>query len=90
MARRIQKNDIVKVIAGANKGTTGKVVAVLPKKNAVQIENLGLMHRKTKPTQLQPTGGHKDIHVPVPLHKVFRNQETKRGQSFVCALQEGA
>ncbi len=70
MAQRIQKNDTVKIISGADKGTTGKVVAVLPKKGGVLIENYGLKHRKTKPTQLQPMGGHKDIHVPVSLHKV--------------------
>lgn len=70
MANRIRKDDIVKIISGANKGTTGKVVAVLPKKNAVLVEGLGVKHRKLKPSQLNPTGGHKDIHVPTPLHKV--------------------
>ena len=30
MTQRIHKDDIVKIIAGANKGTTGKVLAVLP------------------------------------------------------------
>lgn len=70
MANRIKKDDIVKIISGENKGTTGKVVAVLPKKNAVLVEGLGVKHRKLKPSQLNPTGGHKDIHVPTPLHKV--------------------
>lgn len=70
MARRIQKNDIVKLISGVNKGTTGKVLAVLPQKNAVLVEGLGVKHRKIKPSRVQPTGGHKDIHVPTPLHKV--------------------
>ena|SRR6266568_2374272 len=70
MAKRIQKNDIVKLISGVNKGTTGKVVAVLPKKNAVLIEGIGIKHRKVKPSQLNPTGGSKDIHVPTPMHKV--------------------
>lgn len=70
MARRIQKDDIVKIISGDNKGTTGKVLAVLPKKNAVLVEGLGVKHRKIKPSQLNPRGGHKDIHTPTPLHKV--------------------
>lgn len=70
MANRIKKDDIVKIISGSNKGTTGKVVAVLPKKNAVQIEGIGQKHVHMKPSQLHPTGGHKDIHVPTPLHKV--------------------
>lgn len=81
MARRIQKNDIVKLISGAKKGTTGKVVAVLPKKNGVLIEGLGMMHRHTKPTRLNPTVGHKDIHVPVPLHKVALVIDEKTGKT---------
>ena len=67
---RIKKDDIVKLISGDNKGTTGKVVAVLPKKGAVLIEGIGVKHRKVKPSQQNPRGGSKDIHVPVPLHKV--------------------
>lgn len=70
MANRIRKDDIVKIISGSHKGTTGKVVAVLPKKGGVLVENLGVKHRHLKPSQLNPTGGHKDIHVPTPLHKV--------------------
>lgn len=70
MATRIQKNDLVKLISGTQKGTTGKVAKVLPKKNAVLIEGIGIKHRKVKPSQLNPTGGSKDIHVPTPLHKV--------------------
>lgn len=70
MAQRIQKNDIVKLISGSNKGTTGKVLAVFPQKNTVLVEGLGVKHRKVKPSRLQPTGGHKDIHVPTPIHKV--------------------
>lgn len=70
MANRIKKDDIVKIISGKNKGTTGKVVQVLASKNAVLIEGVGTLHRHVKPSQLNPRGGHKDIHVPVSLHKV--------------------
>ena len=70
MARRIQTGDIVKLISGHQKGTTGKVLAVLPKKDAALIENVGVKHRKVKPSQLNPTGGNKDIHVPTPMHKI--------------------
>jgi large subunit ribosomal protein L24 len=70
MAQRIQKNDLVKIISGSKKGVTGKVLAVLPKKNGALIEGIGVKHRKMKPTQLNPRGGSKDIHVPTPLHKL--------------------
>lgn len=68
--KRIIKGDTVKLISGAKKGTTGKVLAVLAKKNAVLIEGVGNIHRNVKPSQLNPRGGQKEIHVPTPIHKV--------------------
>lgn len=67
---RIVKDDLVKIISGDNKGTTGKVLAVLPRKNSALIENVGVTSRKVKPSQINPRGGVKDIHVPVPLAKL--------------------
>lgn len=90
MARRIQKNDIVKLISGSQKGTTGKVVAVLPKKNAVLVEGLGVKHRKIKPSRMQPTGGHKDIHVPTPLHKVALVVDEKTGKTSRVGYSKSA
>lgn len=68
--KRIRKGDTVKLISGANKGVTGKVLGVLTKKNAVLVEGIGNKHRHVKPSQLNPRGAHKDIHVPTPIHKV--------------------
>jgi len=68
--KKIVKGDTVKLISGANKGTTGKVEKVLASKGAVLIEGLGLRHRHIKPSALNPRGGHKDVHTPVPIHKV--------------------
>lgn len=68
--KRIIKGDTVKLISGAKKGTTGKVLKVLTKKNAVLIEGIGNIHRNVKPSQQNPRGGSKDIHVPTSIHKV--------------------
>ena len=45
-------------------------MAVLPKKNAALLEGVGVSTRKMKPTRLNPMGGNKDIHVPIPLSKL--------------------
>lgn len=76
---RIRKDDIVKLLSGKHKGKTGKVVAVLPKQNAVLVEGVGVGSRKVKPSQLNPRGGVKDIHVPTPLHKVALVVDEKAG-----------
>lgn len=70
MAQRIQKGDLVKIVSGNNKGTTGKVLSLLTKKETALIEGIGVKHRHVKPSQLNPRGGSKDIHVPIPLHKL--------------------
>jgi len=74
---RIIKGDTVKLISGANKGTTGKVVAVTTE--GVLVEGIGNKHRHVKPNQLNPRGSHKDIHVPVPAHKVALVVDEKSG-----------
>lgn len=79
--KRIKKGDTVKIISGAQKGTTGKVTAVLTKENAVQIEGVGQKHRHIKPSALNPRGGSKDIHVPVSLHKVALVVDEKAGKT---------
>jgi len=76
---RIIKGDTVKIISGAQKGTTGKVLAVTS--DGVQIEGVGQKHRHIKPNQLNPRGGSKDIHVAVPLHKVALVIDEKSGKT---------
>ena len=79
--KRIRKGDTVKVIAGADKGTTAKVLAVLTTKDAVLLEGIGQKHRHIKPSQLNPRGGSKDIHVPTPLSKVALVIDEKSGKT---------
>jgi ribosomal protein L24, bacterial/organelle len=67
---RIRKDDTVKIIAGAKKGTTGKVLAVDSKKNTVLVAGVGEGHRHVRKSQFNPTGGTKDIHVAVDISKV--------------------
>jgi large subunit ribosomal protein L24 len=93
MAQRIKKDDIVKVISGSHKGTTGKVLAVLGKKNAVLVEGIGNKHRHVKPSQLNPRGGNKDIHVPTPLHKlalIIDEKSTKTSRVGYITNADGA
>jgi large subunit ribosomal protein L24 len=79
--KRIKKGDLVKLISGSNKGTTAKVLAVLTAKEAVLLEGIGQSHRHIKPSQLNPRGGSKDVHVPVPLSKVALVIDEKTGKT---------
>lgn len=54
---KIRKDDNVIVIAGNNKGKTGKVLKVFPKNNRVIVEGVNIQKRHTKPNQANPQGG---------------------------------
>jgi large subunit ribosomal protein L24 len=53
----IRKNDSVMVIAGKERGKTGKILRVLPEKNSVIIERLNIVKRHSKPRGPQQAGG---------------------------------
>lgn len=67
---RIKKGDLVKFITGSNKGTTGKVLKVNTKDGTILVEGVGVRHRNVKPSQINPRGGQKDVHIPVQISNV--------------------
>jgi len=54
---RIKKDDFVRVIAGNDKGKSGKVLKVYPKEGRLIIEGVNLRKRHTKPSQRNTQGG---------------------------------
>lgn len=48
---KIRKDDMVVVIAGKNKGQTGKVMRVLPKQDRVVIEGVNKVKRHVRKTR---------------------------------------
>ncbi len=57
MAMRIKTGDTVMVIAGADKGKTGKVLKILAEKNRVVVEGVNRVWKHVKPSQRYPQGG---------------------------------
>jgi large subunit ribosomal protein L24 len=53
MAARVRKDDMVKVISGKDKGKTGKVLRVEPKRQRVFIEGLNIQKRHQKPRTIR-------------------------------------
>jgi large subunit ribosomal protein L24 len=62
---RVRKDDTVMIIAGRERGKTGKVLRTLPDKNRVVVERINLVKRHTKPRGTQ-TGG--ILEKEAPLH----------------------
>src|SRR5260221_13285365 len=57
----IRKGDMVKVIAGDDKGKTGKVMEVITDKSRAVVEGINMMTKHQKPSAGKPQGGNKKI-----------------------------
>lgn len=54
---KIKKNDTVKVLAGRDRGKTGRVLAVYPKKARALVEGVNFVKKHARKTQQDPQGG---------------------------------
>ena len=62
----IKKNDTVVVLAGQDKGKTGKVLKVLVEKNRALVEGVNMVSKSTKPSAKNPQGG--IVKQEAPIH----------------------
>ena len=52
----IKRNDLVVVIAGANKGKAGKVLEILGAKQRARVEGVGMIKKHEKKSEKNPQG----------------------------------
>ena len=62
----IKKNDTVIVLAGEDKGKTGKVLKVLVEKQRAIVEGVNMVSKNMKPSAKYPQGG--IIKQEAPIH----------------------
>ena len=62
----IKKNDTVIVLAGEDKGKTGKVLKVLVNENRAIVEGVNIVSKITKPSAKFPQGG--IVKQEAPIH----------------------
>ena len=63
---KIKTGDTVKVIAGEDKGSEGKVLRVLREKNKAVVEGVNMVSKHTKPSAKNPQGG--IVKKEAPIH----------------------
>jgi large subunit ribosomal protein L24 len=66
----IKKNDTVMVVAGKERGKSGKVLKVLPQKNAVVIERLNFAKRHLRAGAGHGKGGIMEKESPIHISNV--------------------
>ena len=66
---KLKKGDKVVVTTGKDKGKTGEITTVLPKKNKVIVAGINVVKRHTKPTQ-ESAGGIVSKEMPIHVSNV--------------------
>ena len=85
----IKKGDNVYVLAGEDRGKTGRVLQVLPKAGRAIVEGVNIVTKATKPTAQHPQGGL--IKKEAPIHISNLNLvDPKTGKPTRIAIKRDA
>jgi large subunit ribosomal protein L24 len=66
----VKTGDTVRVIAGDERGKTGRIIAVNIEKQKVTIEGLNLVTKHNKPSAKNPQGGITKVEAPIHASNV--------------------
>jgi large subunit ribosomal protein L24 len=69
--RRLRKDDTVMVIAGKERGKTGKVLRIVGDGERVLVERLNMVKRHVKPRGVQQPGGIQDKEASIHASNVL-------------------
>ncbi len=79
---KLRVNDPVKVIAGKEKGKTGKIAKIDHQKGLVIVQGLNMVKKTKKPRSEQDKGGIQEIEAPINISNVaymMKNATTRLG-----------
>ncbi len=81
----VKKGDQVQVITGNHKGASGKVLAVLPKKQQVLIEGVRLIKKHTRKSQDNPQGAIVQREGPLHISNVKKVEQAEQSSKATKA-----
>mgnify|MGYP001855292489 FL=1 len=67
---KIKVNDNVVVLAGKDKGKTGRVMKTLRKKDRVVVEGINMIKKHQKPNNANENGGIFEMEAPIHVSNV--------------------
>ena len=74
----VRKGDQVEVISGNHRGSTGKVLEVLARKNRVLVEGVRMIKKHMRKSQDQPQGSIAEREGPIHISNVKVVERTER------------
>jgi large subunit ribosomal protein L24 len=95
MALKIRRDDTVRVIAGKDRGKTGRVLRVDPEKHKVFVEGANIIKRHLKPRTLRDTqraqemGGIVEMEGPIHVSNVMLIDPDSGDPTRIAIRREG-
>jgi large subunit ribosomal protein L24 len=71
----VKKDDEVLVLAGNDRGKTGRVLRVIPKQGRVVVEGVNLRTKHLRRSQANPQGGRVEREFPIHASNVRKAAE---------------
>ncbi len=71
MKIKLKTGDLVKVIAGANKGSEGKILKIVTKDYRAIVEGVNMISKHVKPSAQNPQGGINKFEAPIHLSNLM-------------------
>ena len=87
---KVKVGDMVRVIAGKDKGKEGKILKTFKSENKVVVEGLNIVKRHSKPRTTEDKGGIIEIEAPIHVSnvKVITNDKVKEVKVKEVAKKE--
>ena len=86
---RIRKGDMVQVLTGVDRGKTGKILHVDPKKGRAVVEGVRFIKRHTRPSQKIPQGGIIEREAPIQMSNLMLVVDGKATRVGYKRLEDG-
>ncbi len=98
----VKRGDQVKILHGEDRGKTGKILEVNPKKGQVYVDGMNVQKRHARPTRTNPQGGVVEGPGPIDSSNValvcpscnkasrYRRERSASGVTRVCRRCEKA
>ena len=85
----IKKNDTVIVLAGEDKGKTGKVLKVMTDKQRALVEGVNMVNKSAKPSAKNPQGGFVKMEAPIHISNISLIDPKSGKATRVAVKREG-
>ncbi len=87
---KVKVGDNVKILAGKDKGNTGRIIKTLKKENKVVVEGINMIKKHVKPNRMNEVGSIVDMEAPIHVSNVKLVEETATKEKAAKAKEKTA